>query len=177
MKKGLVESRLDLPTSWGTIRVKARQGRLVECCLPRVDRLPAQPLRLRGRPALRVAAVDRRVLKQALLYVRACLSGRPGRCPPLADPASKPFTRRVREILRSTQPGSTCTYQELARGAGAPGAARAAGSACARNPLPLFIPCHRVLAAGGRLGGFSAGLAWKATLLEREQAGRRGGRS
>lgn len=68
--------------------------------------------------------------------------------------------------------GATCTYAELAARAGRPRAVRAAGQACARNPLPLFVPCHRVLGSGGVLGGFSGGLAWKVCLLERERAGR-----
>jgi methylated-DNA-[protein]-cysteine S-methyltransferase len=50
--------------------------------------------------------------------------------------------------------GETVSYGELAEMAGRPGAARAVGGAMARNPVPLFVPCHRVLAAGGRLGGF-----------------------
>ena len=54
------------------------------------------------------------------------------------------------------------------RQAGRPKAVRATGGACGANPLPLFVPCHRVVAAGGRLGGFSSGRAWKIHLLSRE---------
>lgn len=67
-----------------------------------------------------------------------------------------PFARAVYTRARLTPPGQTTTYTELARLAGRPGAARAVGQAMAHNPLPLLVPCHRVLAAGGGLGGFSA---------------------
>lgn len=66
-----------------------------------------------------------------------------------------PFQRRVYRALRTVPRGRTVTYGELARRLGAPGAARAVAGAMARNPVPLVIPCHRVMAAGG-LGGFSA---------------------
>jgi len=65
-----------------------------------------------------------------------------------------PFTRRVLEALRATAPGEAFTYGQLARMAGSPGAARAVGQVMAKNPLPIIIPCHRVVAANGP-GGFS----------------------
>lgn len=82
------------------------------------------------------------------------------------------FRRAVWRALRALPRGRTATYGELARRAGNPRAARAAGTACGANPLPLFVPCHRAVAAGGRLGGFSSGLAWKRLLLSGEGAGR-----
>lgn len=82
------------------------------------------------------------------------------------------FERRVYELARAVPPGRTTTYGELARGAGAPGAARAVGRAMGRNPFPIIVPCHRVLAAGGRPGGFSAngGVATKRRMLVIEGA-------
>lgn len=65
-----------------------------------------------------------------------------------------PFRRKVLETLRATRSGETFTYGQLAWMAGSPGAARAVGQAMARNPLPIVIPCHRVVAADGP-GGFS----------------------
>jgi O-6-methylguanine DNA methyltransferase len=59
------------------------------------------------------------------------------------------------------------TYGEIAAALGKPGAARAVGNACGANPLPLYIPCHRVVAGNG-LGGFTSGLAWKRALLKAE---------
>ncbi|MDP2877711.1 MAG: methylated-DNA--[protein]-cysteine S-methyltransferase, partial [Holophaga sp.] len=65
-----------------------------------------------------------------------------------------PFTQRVLEVLRHTRPGEILTYGHLARLAGSPGASRAVGQVMAKNPLPILIPCHRVVAANGP-GGFS----------------------
>ncbi|TMM09728.1 MAG: methylated-DNA--[protein]-cysteine S-methyltransferase [Actinobacteria bacterium] len=81
-----------------------------------------------------------------------------------------PFFTRCAEALRAVPRGEVVTYGELAALAGAPGAARAAGTFCARNRLGLFVPCHRVVAAGG-LGSYgSLGLAYKRRLLELEGA-------
>jgi methylated-DNA-[protein]-cysteine S-methyltransferase len=78
------------------------------------------------------------------------------------------FQRRVAEALRAVPYGETVTYGELAALAGHPNAQRAAGSFCARNRMPLLLPCHRVVAAGG-LGSYgSLGLDYKRRLLELE---------
>jgi methylated-DNA-[protein]-cysteine S-methyltransferase len=80
------------------------------------------------------------------------------------------FQRRCAEALRAVPRGDVVTYGELAALAGAPGAARAAGTFCARNRLGLFVPCHRVVSAGG-LGSYgSLGLDYKRRLLELERA-------
>jgi methylated-DNA-[protein]-cysteine S-methyltransferase len=79
-----------------------------------------------------------------------------------------PFLRRCADELRAIPPGEVVTYGELAALAGAPGAARAAGSFCARNRLSLFVPCHRVVAAAD-LGSYgSAGVEYKRRLLALE---------
>ena len=81
-----------------------------------------------------------------------------------------PFLERCALALREIPRGEVVTYGELAALAGAPGAARAAGSFCARNRLGLFVPCHRVVAAGG-LGSYgSHGVEYKRRLLELEGA-------
>lgn len=84
-----------------------------------------------------------------------------------------PFARRVLEATREIGPGETKTYGELARTAGRPGAARAVGRIMGSNPVPLIVPCHRVVAAGGKSGGFSApgGRMTKAELLAIERSG------
>jgi methylated-DNA-[protein]-cysteine S-methyltransferase len=83
-----------------------------------------------------------------------------------------PFHRRVYEAARAIQPGATLTYGELAARIGASGEAREVGQALARNPFALVVPCHRVVAAGGKAGGFSApgGVATKRRLLAIEAA-------
>jgi len=82
------------------------------------------------------------------------------------------FFRQVYEITREIPAGQMRTYGEIAKAAGQPGAAQEVGQAMAKNPVPIIVPCHRVSAAGGKLGGFSApgGPATKAKLLALEGA-------
>ena len=88
------------------------------------------------------------------------------------DPAVGPFEREVLEELRHIPPGETRTYAEIARRIGRPGAVRAVGNACAHNPIPVLIPCHRVVPAHGGIGNYSAagGPETKQRLLRREGA-------
>lgn len=83
-----------------------------------------------------------------------------------------PFHRKVYRKLCKVPAGKTVTYAELARLAGSPGAARAVGQAMAKNPWPIIIPCHRVVAGNGKLGGYSGrgGPATKRALLALEGA-------
>jgi methylated-DNA-[protein]-cysteine S-methyltransferase len=81
-----------------------------------------------------------------------------------------PFQRRVWQAARLIPYGETRSYAWVAGQTGKPQAARATGQALGRNPLPVIIPCHRVLAADGGLGGFSGGLEMKRTLLELEHS-------
>jgi methylated-DNA-[protein]-cysteine S-methyltransferase len=91
---------------------------------------------------------------------------------PLDMEAVPRFHRRVYALTRAIPPGRTLTYGELAAQLGEPGAARAVGQALGANPFAPVVPCHRVLAAGGRSGGFSAegGALTKLKLLEIERA-------
>lgn len=80
------------------------------------------------------------------------------------------FNRRVYELARTIPPGTTLTYGEIAHRLAAPGMARAVGHALGQNPWPIVVPCHRVLAADGGMGGFSApgGVSTKRRMLEIE---------
>lgn len=82
------------------------------------------------------------------------------------------FHRRVYDVARAIPPGSTLTYGEIAARLGQPQAAREVGQALGANPFPIVVPCHRVLAAGGKTGGFSAhgGVETKLRMLSIEQA-------
>jgi O-6-methylguanine DNA methyltransferase len=88
----------------------------------------------------------------------------------LADQGTA-FQRAVWEQLLSIPWGQTTTYGELALRLGKKGSARAVGASCGANPIPVFIPCHRVLGAGSNLTGFSGGLEWKRRLLALEAPG------
>jgi len=81
-----------------------------------------------------------------------------------------PFARDVYRALMAVPAGEIVTYGELAALAGHPRAARAVGCAMHRNPTPIFVPCHRVVAAAGRLGGWSGPTGWKERLLRLERA-------
>ena len=82
------------------------------------------------------------------------------------------FDRGVYEVARSIPPGRTLTYGEIAKRIGEPGAARAVGKALGSNPFPIVVPCHRVLGADGKVGGFSAngGVETKVRILAIEKA-------
>lgn len=80
------------------------------------------------------------------------------------------FERRVWAAISAIPFGDTRSYKQVAEAAGSPGAARAAGGACGRNPVPIIVPCHRVIASGGKLGGFSADPDIKRALLDLEKA-------
>lgn len=92
----------------------------------------------------------------------------------LALDGAAPFEREVYREALAIPCGETRTYGELAAAIGSPGAARAVGRALGRNPIPIIIPCHRIVAADGRSGGFSApgGVSTKMRLLQIERARR-----
>jgi methylated-DNA-[protein]-cysteine S-methyltransferase len=87
---------------------------------------------------------------------------------PLDWQLSSGFRRRVLRAIDRIPYGQTRTYSEMARRAGNERAVRAAGTACGSNPIPLVVPCHRVLRTGGALGGYGGGLPMKQSLLELE---------
>jgi methylated-DNA-[protein]-cysteine S-methyltransferase len=87
------------------------------------------------------------------------------------DPVGTPFQQSVWELLASIPWGETTSYGALAARLGRPGAARAVGAANGANPLPIVLPCHRVIGADGSLTGFGGGLAAKRWLLRHEGCG------
>ncbi|GAA3747406.1 methylated-DNA--[protein]-cysteine S-methyltransferase [Micromonospora maritima] len=87
---------------------------------------------------------------------------------PVVAPHGSEFERAVWREMTGIPYGETKTYGEVAKAVGDPGAARAVGVACNRNPIPVLVPCHRIVGAGGKLVGFGGGLSRKVTLLELE---------
>jgi len=141
----------------GTLLPEARRADTARRMAERFDAHAATP------PASVQATIDRRVASlrgeaDDLADVELDLSSLP------------PFQQRVFEVVRRIPAGETMSYGEVAAAAGSPGAARAVGQALGRNPFPIVIPCHRVLAAGGRIGGFTAtgGTSVKAEMLAAE---------
>ncbi len=147
----------DLP---GVARVRlgfAADGRLL-----RLELVPEGPPPGGRRPA---AAPDREAVAAWLAaYGDPAAPPFPGRW---ELPGRTPFARRVHAAVAALAPGETATYAEVAARAGSPRAARAVGNLMAANPLPLVVPCHRVVAAAG-LGGFGGGTRMKRALLARE---------
>ena len=83
-------------------------------------------------------------------------------------PTGTPFDHRVWDAVAAIPYGETLTYGQVARAIGNPKGARAVGTANGRNPIPIIIPCHRVVASGGKLGGYGGGLPLKRRLLNLE---------
>lgn len=111
---------------------------------------------------------NREVMRPYLRQVEDYLSGARRFFEVPLDLRGTPFQLAVWNALRSIPYGRTCSYTELAETVGRPGASRAAGAANARNPVPLAVPCHRVIGKDGSLTGFRGGLAAKEKLLRLE---------
>jgi methylated-DNA-[protein]-cysteine S-methyltransferase len=126
-------------------------------------------LRDRLAPALRAAPV-RRGESAAATALRDYFAGDVGALDrvDVSQPGGA-FHTAVWKEMRAVAPGTTVSYSELAVRSGAPRAVRAAASACARNAICLFVPCHRVVRSDGSLGGYYYGLATKRRLLEHER--------
>ncbi|APW43698.1 methylated-DNA--[protein]-cysteine S-methyltransferase [Rhodoferax saidenbachensis] len=116
-------------------------------------------------------------VRVAITAITALLDGKPTEPTDLSDlvldmDGVPPFHQRVYTLARGIPPGETLTYGEMARLLGEPGAARAVGQALGANPFAPVVPCHRILAANGRSGGFSApgGVDTKLRMLLTERA-------
>ena len=172
-----------LPAPWGPVHLAAGPAGLiaVQVFTP-TEAFVASVARLAGeRPERLGPAVPgdvRHGLERAAEAIAASLDGRPAelRELPIDLRVGSAWDRRVLEGVRTVPRGSVTSYGRLARLIGSPGAARAAGGAVGRNPLGLVIPCHRVIAGDGSLGGYGGDwwgsrdqlLAIKRALLELE---------
>lgn len=157
-------------TSWGRMGVAASARGLLRVVLPGKGNGPA----LRRLPRLGDYAVSAAAKAHAALaerQIREYLCGRRRTFTVPVDLAAlPPFQRKALLAARKIPCGETVEYGRLAERVGNSRAARAVGQAMARNPVPLVIPCHRVVRAGGRLGGFGRGRALKRRLLALEGA-------
>src|SRR4051795_9027473 len=130
---------------------------------------PVGPLRLEARDGALVALhlnaqpgpenLDDPVLAGAVEQLRAHFAGERTSFELPLETHGNAFEERVWAALREIPYGETASYGEIARRIGAPGAARAVGLANGRNPIAIVVPCHRVVGADGKLGGFGGGLA------------------
>ena len=115
---------------------------------------------------------DQEALAPVLAWLDGALAGAPPGPTPACDLrlAATPFAHDVLAAIAAVPPGATVTYAGLADAVGRPSAIRAAASACARNPVPLLIGCHRIVRSDGSLGRYRGGADLKRTLLAREAA-------
>jgi O-6-methylguanine DNA methyltransferase len=112
---------------------------------------------------------DQEFTRGVVEEIRAYFNGQLIRFSSPLHPQGRPFDMKVWEALRRIPLGETRSYQEIAQAVGKPTGCRAIGGANRRNPIPLLIPCHRVIRKDGGLGGFSSGTAIKKWLLRFEE--------
>lgn len=111
----------------------------------------------------------KRILRGACTAIKGYFQGKTANLDKLPlDPQGSPFQHKVWQAMRKVRAGATISYQGLAQRTGNRSAARAVARACASNPIPLIVPCHRVITSDNKLGGFSAGLHRKRYLLQHE---------
>ena len=150
-------------TPVGTLLLTGDGKRLHEIVFPVKDRRPDPATEERAEPF-------REVTRQLTAYFEGSLK----EFDLELAPQGTPFQLRVWEELQRIPYGETISYGELAQRIGNPSASRAVGAANGRNPIPIVIPCHRVIGAGGSLTGFGGGLEVKRALLDLERKSRQG---
>ena len=159
-------SQVTFDTALGRCAVRWSRAGIVAVLLP----LSAG----RTGPAYEAGADVPSFVRSAIEGMQATLAGQPAdlRDIPLEETGLDELRRAVYAATRDVPAGTTRTYGEIARAIGRPGAARDVGAALARNPCPILVPCHRIVAANGALTGFSApgGLATKRKMLQLEGA-------
>jgi methylated-DNA-[protein]-cysteine S-methyltransferase len=112
---------------------------------------------------------DLPILRQAALMLAGYFAGRRAPFDLALAPSGTPFQRAVWDAIAAVPFGTTIAYRDLAARAGRPASVRAAGAATGRNPLSIFIPCHRIVGADGSLTGYAGGLDRKRALLALER--------
>ena len=160
------------PTKWGYFGFSGGEKGLLRTCLPASEYEEIEVRLLANSP---LAQFNRQFFQETQDWVAAYFNGEKadlGLETPIDLTGLTPFQRKVLTACRRVGLAKTTTYGRLAAKIGNPQAARAVGNALANNPLPLIIPCHRILAANNSLGGFSApgGTQLKARMLRHEQS-------
>jgi len=159
-------STLCVNTTWGCISVQVSDGAVSRCDMPFVKEAAPGGFRILKSKITTKSERDRSALMAADSFIRGILSGKPVKSPRVKIPQGTELQIAVWTYLSRMKSREYVTYGQLAQFIGYDRAARAVGQACGANPIPLFIPCHRVLGAGSSAGGFSCGLAWKHLLIE-----------
>ncbi len=158
-------------TKWGFFGLAATDTGLRRTCLPHPDKEKVKAALLNGLPD---AECQKDLLKPLQQQIKAYYKGTYvsfNSSIPLDLSGFTPFARTVLKACRRIKPGRTLTYRQLAQNARRPKAARAAGSVMAKNPVPLIIPCHRIVRSDGKIGNFSGpgGTELKKRMLQHER--------
>jgi O-6-methylguanine DNA methyltransferase len=161
-------------TTWveapiGALRIASTQQGLAYVELPHASGRGLDGWLRRRAPDARCEEGDR-LNREAVTQILEYLEGRRTEFELPLDLRGTPFQRRVWEKLLEIPYGETRSYQDIARAVRRPRALRAVGNANGANPVSLVVPCHRVVASGGKLGGYGGGLELKARLLAMERA-------
>ena len=147
---------LTVPTSFGDLIAAAEEGAVVRIYLP--GDLPDEPFS--ESPTL--------LLSKTAAELQEYFTGKRKAFDLPLEPCGTPFQRKVWQELCRIPFGEVASYGEIAARIGLPKGARAVGQANHRNPIPVIIPCHRVVAAGNKIGGYGGGIALKIRLLALE---------
>jgi len=160
-----------LATPIGDVTVAATAAGVAHVLLPGTPSEPMVESFLHRQPCAEIALLTGLTpwLEPGAVAVAAVLAGRDQPLPPL-DLAVTDFERLVLMAICRIPRGETRSYQQIATAIGHPKASRAVGQACSANPVPILVPCHRVVGESGHLVGFGGGLDMKARLLAREGA-------
>ena len=158
-------------TKWGYFGILAGSKGLLRTSLPQTDYEKTKQYLLVG---INNATCDSRLFLPLQSMIKAYFTGRPinfDKTPPLDLTSLSQFTQDILSACKNIKFAQKTTYQQLANLANHPKAARAVGQALAKNPLPLIIPCHRVISKTGKLTGFTApgGIKLKQKLLNLEK--------
>lgn len=155
-------------TDWGWVGLAATERGVAAVVLPRLTRRAVER-ELRSASSNGAGGAATIHLKAAKEAITAYLEGKTRSFDlPLDLPGQPRFRVKVWKVLQSIPYGRVRSYGWVARKVGKPRAARAIGGACGANPVPLLVPCHRVIAGDGSLGGFSGGVGVKKRLLKLE---------
>lgn len=152
----------------GRVLLAATERGVCSVALGTSDEALEQALRERDPTATR----NDEALRERMDLVLRYLGGEVEQIDLLLDIGGTPFQRQVWEAILAIPYGETCSYQQLSQAVQRPTAVRAVAGACGANPVPLIVPCHRVIRSNGELGGFGAGLGWKRALLDMEAEAR-----
>lgn len=159
------------PTAIGTVYVFLSDKGI--CGLRRAERAEEAECLDEVRQQIRGAELvhDPAAVAPVLVQLRERLNGERETLDMPLDLHGSPFFVKVWQVMQRVPWGETWSYQELAKRAGRPKAVRAAASACARNPIWILVPCHRIISSDGSLGGYGGGLHVKQALLDGERRG------